>query len=51
MANIIRFRTSYVEPYPLQVEGESYLRKEIANLFPYLTWMMKASTKTTWLPA
>lgn len=35
MANVIRFGSSYIEPYPLQVQGESYYRKNIESITNY----------------
>ena len=36
MPNIIRFQSSYQEPYPLQVQGESYYRKNIEDITNYM---------------
>jgi len=36
MTEIIRFRSSYIEPYPLQVVGESYHRENIESLFSFV---------------
>ena len=36
MDEIIRFESSYIEPYPLQVVGEASYRNNIDNLFGYV---------------
>lgn len=33
---IVKFESSYIEPYPLQVEGESYYFRNIENISGYL---------------
>jgi restriction system protein len=36
MPNIVRFQTSYEEPYPLEVRGESFYKENIGNVSNYL---------------
>lgn len=35
MANIVRFQSSYIEPYPLQVQGEASYRDNIEDVSGY----------------
>lgn len=34
--NIVRFQSSYIEPYPVQVQGESFYRRDIEDISNYL---------------
>lgn len=36
MPTVIRFQSSYVEPYPLQVQGESFYKINIEKLFGFI---------------
>jgi len=35
MSNVIRFESSYIEPYPLQVQGESNYRRNLEDISGY----------------
>jgi hypothetical protein len=36
MSNIVKFQSSYLEPYPLQVQGESFYKKNIEGVSNYM---------------
>lgn len=36
MPIVVRFESSYIEPYPLQVQGESYYRKNLEDVSNYM---------------